>query len=120
ELLDPTLEAERSRQVMGGVLYEPIAGVRLQGSLYYTHRTNLITRDDMMGTLGNEGRGATYGAEVLAQVNRGPFFGWFTYAYSHSTRDDLLTGTSRLFDYDQPHNLNAAGSYKLGRWQIGA
>lgn len=120
ELLDPTLKAERSRQLMGGVLVEPIEGVRLQGSLYYTHRTNLITRDTMTATLGNEGRGATYGGELLAQVNRGPFFGWLTYAYSHSTREDLADGTSRLFDYDQPHNLNAAGSYKYGRWQFGA
>jgi hypothetical protein len=26
---------------------------------------------------------------------------------------------SRLFDYDQPHSLNAALSWKRGRWQLG-
>lgn len=119
ELLDPTLKAERSQQVTSGVLYEPSEGMRVQSSLYYTKRTSLITRDLMTGELGNEGRGTTYGAEVLGTLNRGPWFGWLSYAYSHSTRVDVPGGARRLFDYDQPHNLNVAGSYKIGRWQFG-
>ncbi len=120
ELLDPTLAAERAHQVMGGLRYEPVKGVRVQGSLYYTQRTNLITRDRMTGELGNEGRGTTYGGELLAALSRGPWFGWLTYSYSHSTRVDTPNGMSRLFDYDQPHSLNAAGSYRYGRWTFGA
>jgi hypothetical protein len=120
ELLDPTLEAERSRQVMGGVRYEPTDGVRVQASLYYTQRTNLITRDLTTGELSNDGHGASYGGELLATLSRGPWFGWLTYAYSHSTRVDAPTGMSRLFDYDQPHSLNAAASYRHGRWTFGA
>lgn len=119
ELLDPTLRPERSRQVMGGLLYEPTEGVRLQGSVYHTKRSDLVTRD-MMGVLGNEGRGTTVGGEIVGSLNRGPWFGWLTYAYSHSTRVDLPGGSQRLFDYDQPHNLNTAGSYRRGRWQFGA
>lgn len=119
ELVDPTLKAERSRQLMGGLMYQPIEGLRLQGSLYYTHRSNLITRD-AMGELANDGSGASYGGELLAQLDRGPLFGWLSYAYSHSTREDVPGGSTRLFDYDQPHNLNAAASYKIGRWQFGA
>jgi hypothetical protein len=119
ELLDPELKAERARQVMGGLTYEPVEGLRLQGSLYHTKRTSLVTRD-AMAVLGNEGRGTTYGGELLATLNRGAWFGWFTYSYSHSTRVDLPGDAVRLFDYDQPHNLNAAGSYKRGRFQFGA
>ena len=62
--------------------------MRLQSSLYYTQRRNLITRDLMTGELGNIVRGSTYGAEVLGTYNRGPWFGWLSYAYSHSTRGD--------------------------------
>ena len=120
ELLDAELKAERSRQVMGGLLYEPIKGARLQGSLYYTQRSNLITRDLMTAELGNEGRGSTYGAEVMGMLSRGPWFGWLTYAYSHSQRVDVPGGTMRLFDYDQPHNMNIAASYKRGRWVFGS
>ncbi len=119
ELLNPALKAERSRQMIGGVVYEPAEGVRVQGSLYYTQRTNMITRD-AMGVLGNQGRGATYGGELLGTLSRGPWFGWLTYAYSRSLRVDAPNGTQRLFDYDQPHTLNAAGSYKRGRWTFGA
>jgi hypothetical protein len=120
ELIDPELEAERSHQAIGGMLYEPAEGVRLQGSLYYTQRTNLITRDAMTGGLGNEGRGTTYGAEVVGSLNHGPWFGWLAYTYSHSTRVDTPGTRERLFDYDQPHSLNVAASYKRGRWQLGA
>jgi outer membrane receptor protein involved in Fe transport len=120
ELLNPALEAERSRQVMTGLLYEPAEGMRLQASVYYTQRTNLITRDLMTGALANEGRGGTYGGELLGTLTRGPWFGWLTYAYSHSTRVDAPGGSARLFDYDQPHSVNAAGSYRRGRWMFGA
>jgi hypothetical protein len=118
ELLYTNLRAERSTQLIGGVTYEPADGVRLQSSLYWTDRRRLITRQDAMLT--NDGRGTTTGAELLAIVNRGPFLGWLAYAYSHSTRVDAPGEEERLFDYDQPHNLNVAASYKLGRWQLGA
>src|SRR6185503_11530747 len=116
ELMNPALQAERSRQVITGLLYEPAEGVRLQGSLYYTKRTNLVVRDLMTAELSNEGRGATYGSEVLGTLSRGPWFGWLAYAYSHSARVDVPGGSVRLFDYDQPHSLNVAGSYRRGRW----
>jgi outer membrane receptor protein involved in Fe transport len=118
EILETGLRAERSTQLIAGTTYEPAAGVRLQSSLYYTDRRRLITRVDNMLT--NQGRGTTYGAEVLAIANRGPFLGWLAYSYSHSTRIDEPGAERRLFDYDQPHNLSVAGSYKRGRWTFGA
>jgi hypothetical protein len=119
ELLDPELKAERSQQVVTGVLYEPGEGMRAQGSVYYTKRSNLITRDLMTGELGNGGRGSTYGAELLGTYNVGPWFGWLSYSYSHSLRVDTPGGMERLFDYDQPHSFNAAASYRTGRWTFG-
>lgn len=114
------LVPERSRQMIGGLQLDPAEGVRLQGSLYYTDRDQLITRDEMTGELSNSGRGKTEGAELLAIVKRGPWFGWLTYAYSHSTRVDAPGMQMRLFDYDVPHSLNIAGSYRWGRFQFGA
>jgi outer membrane receptor protein involved in Fe transport len=118
ELLETGLQAERSTQLIAGTTYEPIDGVRLQGSIYYTDRRRLITRVD--GMLTNQGRGTTTGAEILATANRGPWMGWLAYSYSHSTRVDEPGAERRLFDYDQPHNLSVAGSYKRGRWTFGA
>ena len=117
ELLAPNLAPERATQLVGGVTVQPRDGVRIQSSLYFTDRSRLITR--VGDQLGNDGRGTTYGAELLATLHHGPWFGWASYAYSHSTRVDEPGGASRLFDYDQPHSLNVAASYRFGRWQLG-
>jgi hypothetical protein len=69
--------------------------------------------------LGNDGAGTTTGAELLATYRGGPWFAWLSYSYSHSTRVDHPGMESRLFDFDQPHSLNAAASWKRGRWQLG-
>jgi len=118
ELLAPNLGPEHATQLIAGLAAQPSDAVRLQGSVYYTDRSRLITRID--DQLSNAGRGTTYGAELLATMHDGPWFGWLSYAYSHSTRVDQPGATARLFDYDQPHSLNAAASYSFGRWQLGA
>jgi hypothetical protein len=119
ELLYGYLRPERDTQLIAGVEHEPHEGLRVQTSLYYTDRTHLIT-SDASGVLGNQGRGTTYGAELLATWHDGPWFGWLTYTYSHSTRTAYPGAQDVLFEYDQPHNLNAALSWKHGKWQYGA
>jgi len=118
EVLTSNLNSERSTQSIIGLGYEPREGTRVQGSLYYTDRSNLITTN-ADGSIGNNGRGKTYGAEMLATYRSGPWFGWLSYSYSHSTRVDQPGEAERLFSYDQPHSLNAAASWQKGRWQLG-
>jgi hypothetical protein len=118
ELLTTKVGAEHSVQSILGLQWEPQEGARVQASTYYTDRSRLITHN-MDGSLNNLGRGATYGAELLATYRGGPWFTWLSYSYSHSTRVDVPDGPSRLFDFDQPHSLNAAVSWKRGRWQLG-
>jgi hypothetical protein len=118
ENLYTNLEAERSTQNIVGLQYEPREGTRVQTQAYYTDRTHLITTNPD-GTLGNEGRGTTVGAELLASYREGPWFGWLSYSYSHSTRVDHPGDPRRLFTYDQPHSLNAAASWKGKHWQLG-
>ena len=118
EGLYTNLKSERSTQTIVGLQYDPFEGARVQGSLYYTDRTRLITTNSD-GTLGNNGRGTTYGAELLATYHGGPWFAWLSYSYSHSVRTDHPGDAERLFSYDQPHSLNAALSWKRGRWTLG-
>jgi hypothetical protein len=118
ENLHTDIGSEHSTQTIAGLQYEPREGVRVQTSAYYTDRSHLI-RSNPDGTLNNNGRGTTLGAELLATYRDGPWFGWLSYSYSHSTRVDEPGEASRLFDYDQPHSLNAAVSWKRGRWQLG-
>jgi hypothetical protein len=118
EVLTKSLDAERSAQAIAGLTFEPREGARIQTSVYYTDRSQMIVHADD-GSLVNDGRGTTTGAELLATYRGGPWFGWLSYSYSHSTRVDHPGSARRLFDYDQPHSLNAAASWKHGRWQLG-
>lgn len=118
EILEKQVQSERSQQGIVGVQYEPRDGARVQASVYYTDRTALITHN-MDNSLGNNGRGTTTGAELLATYRGGPWFAWLSYSYSHSTRVDQPGAERRLFSYDQPHSLNAAASWQKGRWQLG-
>lgn len=118
ELLSKTADSERSTQLIAGLQYEPSEGTRVQASIYNTERTALI-RSDAMGNLENTGRGRTYGGEILGTYRGGPWFAWLTYSYSKSTRIDGPDAMERLFDFDQPHSMNAALSWKRGRWQLG-
>ncbi|HET9619801.1 MAG TPA: TonB-dependent receptor plug domain-containing protein [Kofleriaceae bacterium] len=120
EILTKGLQAERSVQTIAGLQYEPREGLRVQGSLYYTDRSHLIVHASPTTTaLVNDGRGATAGAELLATYRSAAWFTWLSYSYSHSTRVDHPGGPRRLFDFDQPHSLNAAASWRHGRWQLG-
>lgn len=118
EILSKTAKSERSKQTIAGVQWEPLDGARVQTSVYYNDRSMLL-RNDELGELTNTGRGRTYGAELLGNYRRGPWFAWLSYSLSKSTRVDTPGAEERLFDYDQPHNLNAAASWRRGRWTLG-
>jgi hypothetical protein len=118
ENLTTNVGSEHSAQTIAGLQYEPREGSRVQASAYYTDRSHLITHS-MDGSLTNNGHGTTIGAELLATYRDGAWFSWLSYSYSHSTRIDAPGGETRLFDFDQPHSLNAAASWKHGRWQLG-
>lgn len=118
ELLDDRLEPERSLQNVLGFEHADPRGFKFQASLYYTDRTAFLTRTQD-GGYANQGRGTTYGVELLATVKRGPWFAWLSYSYSHSRRRDSPSEPDRLFDYDQPHDVNVLASWRGKRWQLG-
>ena len=119
ETLDSSLDPERATQVVLGGELGPWRGLKLQASLYYTDRSRLLT---LIGDnkYANIGRGRTVGGELLGIWRRDAFSGFVSYSLSRSTRVDRPGASTRLFDYDQPHDLNIAGTWKLGRWQLGA
>jgi outer membrane receptor protein involved in Fe transport len=119
ELLHAELQPERATQLIAGVEYQPTEALRIQASVYDTLRDHLITRD-AMDTLGNWGTGTSYGSELLATLRSDPWFLWLSASLSHSTRVDYPGAEERLLDYDQPISINAAASWKSGRWTLGA
>jgi TonB-dependent Receptor Plug Domain/CarboxypepD_reg-like domain len=119
EYLDKKLGPERSTQFVLGTEYGPVDGLKVQVSGYYTDRTHLLIRVDD-GKYENKGRGTTMGGELLAIYRTDKASLWASYSISKSTRVDSPGARRRLFDFDQPHDLNLSGSYKLGAWQFGA
>ncbi len=120
ELLTPALEPESATQLtLGGERTIGRHG-NVQLTVYDTERTDMITRDPM-GQLRNQGRGRSYGVDLLGSYRTERWFGWLSYSLSRSTRRDTATAVERLFDYDQTHDLVAAVSYKTRskRWQFG-
>jgi hypothetical protein len=66
-------------------------------------------------------RGRAYGAELLVRrADRGRLFGWLAYTLSWSLRADD-NGTYGRSDWDQRHNMNLVGGYRLrGGYSAGA
>ena len=66
----------------------------------------------------NEGTGHIYGAELMLRKDSvGNAFGWVSYTYSRSFRQDYEDSKEYPYDFDQPHIFTALGGYKLP-WQI--
>ncbi len=121
ELLTKSLKAESAVQLALGGEQKFSNGGSVQLTLYDTERTNLIFRDATTGIYGNQGRGKTFGAEVLATYQNKQWFAWLAYSLARSTRRTTAQGKDFPFEYDQTHDLVAAATYKTrnGRWQFG-
>lgn len=62
-----------------------------------------------------EGKGKSYGAELLLEKNTGRLTGWFSYTISKTDRqfDNLNSGNPFPYTYDNRHIINLAAVYKL-------
>jgi hypothetical protein len=127
ELAADQLRAERATQASMGLEHKLRGGVRAGATLFASWLDRLAvfepmrsTDDDPLAGYANAGTGTVRGVEVRAEVRRENLFGWLAYTFSQSRRVDVPGMAERLFDQDQPHNLVAAGSYRLGRWRFGA
>ena len=120
ELLNTSLRPESAAQITLGGEHSFGNGRKLQLTVYDSERTDMLVRD-ANGVFQNEGRGRTFGLEVLGTVRRDRFFGWLAYSLSRSVRRDAPTAALRLFDYDQTHNVVVAASYRTRnqRWIFG-
>ena len=124
--LDPnfgnkTLDASRAKGTVLGIEHEFAGGklARLEG---FDKKLDLIpvavlTPDHYL----NEGIGTARGFEVfLRQAPTTRFFGWISYTYSVSRRQDQPDMAWRYYEYDQRHIASIVGSYKLTpKWETG-
>jgi TonB family protein len=69
----------------------------------------------------NDGTGDIYGVEAQVKLETERAVGWIAATTGRSVRVKRPGDERRLFEYDQPVNVSALGSYQLPRrWRIGA
>ncbi len=86
----------------------------------YKEGANLILNDNFEEEL-LQGKGESYGAEVLLRKEDGKFTGWIGYTLSWTTRqfDELNKGKTYFAKYDRRHNISLVATYKLSkRWTV--
>ena len=85
---------------------------RMQNLIAFREGTNLAFNNDFEEAL-LQGKGNSYGLELLIKKESGKFRGWLAYTLSWSNRqfDELNNGNSFRARYDRRHNLSLVGNY---------
>lgn len=120
---NPNLEPERSRQYSAGFEQRLSEHLTFDAVGFYKdlfHQISQVSNPSLK--FDNNGRGRAYGAELLLKHDAGSrFYGWVAYTLMRSERRESEWSSYRLFDFDQTHNLNMVGQYRLTpTWEIGA
>jgi hypothetical protein len=117
------MNPESANQVSSGILWES-ADSKYEISLeaYWKNMKNLVALNKSKSishatnwyeNVLNNGKGKSYGGELMLSKNTGQFTGWLSYTYSRSFRqfEELNNGNWYRFKYDRPHSLNINLSY---------
>jgi hypothetical protein len=120
KLGNPQLGAEQSIASVVGVDQKLDQGLHLRVEGYEKDFSNLIVSDPVLN-YNNEGSGYARGVEFF--LRREPtdrFFGWISYSFSDSQRQDYPGEPIHVFDFDEPNVLNLVGNYKINPgWEVG-
>jgi TonB family protein len=122
---NPDILPERAWQFTAGTEWRPLPGLFTSLEGFYKRLDDLVVSSGATNSgnqLDNAGVGRIYGLEVLVRKElTDRLFGWIAYTLSRSERVDRPGYATRLFDFDQTHNLTIVASYQLPRgWQLGA
>jgi hypothetical protein len=117
------LSPEQATQASAGADVALGEGLTASATVYHTGRSQLAVEDpaspDHLG-FRSEGSGTTNGVDLLLRVQRDRLFGWLAYSYGKTRRRDTEMTAAHATPFDQTHTLTAVGSYRTGRWQLGA
>ncbi len=117
---NPGIKSNRSQATVLGV--EQALGKNLQARVegYHKKLTRVVVTDPVLN-YSNQGVGTSEGLEwFLRRTPSERFFGWLSYTWSRSRRQDHPADAWRWYDYDQPHNATLVAGYRLTRkWEIG-
>ena len=119
---NPNLDVFRAVHVSAGVEQDLAPGIRIGLEGFYKHLYDRVvqTADGLAPTFLNDGIGTIYGLELSGRIEARdrPFFGFLSYTFSRSERNDRNEGT-RLFDFDQTPRAEHGTRLSAGRWMGG-
>jgi TonB family protein len=117
---NPSIGLSRALHVMAGFSFKIRPTLVLETVAFYKKLYDLVSRSanpspPVAQALTQDGTGRVHGVQVLLrqELLKG-FFGWLTYSYSRSERQDHPGLDYRLFDQDQTHVLALLASYDFG------
>ncbi|MGV6816885.1 MAG: TonB-dependent receptor plug domain-containing protein [Thiotrichales bacterium] len=122
---NPALDITEAEHRILGLKYEWNSLWSSQLEVYEKPMKHLVVPRDAPENFANDGEGLARGVDVLVKrrFEEGRF-GWFSYSYLESTRKDLAEGRDRVFDGEQPHNVNFVWTQPFGgnwsNWTWGA
>lgn len=129
---NPDVQIEHGYHFGVGYEWKPDRMWSLDSEIYYVDRRNVVvfTPDVIMNPDGtfdlvnfrNTGRRASYGLEAIIKREISErAFGWLSYTFSRSKQTNRNGERWFPTSFDQPHVLNAVGSFKPGGgWELGA
>ena len=118
---NPDLKSSRASHYILELKRKLSQETEIKMAAYYKDLAGLATTDEEAAYL-NQGVGYAQGAEIFLRHQRGNrFFGWISYAYALSKRQDRAGEPYRPYSFDQTHVATLAASYNLTpTWEFGA
>jgi TonB family protein len=123
---NPRVSSEHATHVGFGYEWKPSRMWSVDSEIYFVRRRDLViftgdlvANDD--GTFSpvnfiNAGKRRTYGFEIMIKREISErAFGWLSYTFSRAQQRNPSYTRWIASSFDQPHVLNAVGSYKLGK-----
>jgi outer membrane receptor for ferrienterochelin and colicin len=120
-----SLRPQKAWQAALGVSYSLFDEFEFTVEGYYKQMRNLVEFGEGYGFLSmgftdledivTQGKGESYGAEVMIQKSTGKFRGWISYTLSWSNREfnEISYGRKFPFTYDRRHNIAVVINYDL-------
>lgn len=113
---NPELTTKKAVHYVLGYSHDFPAAMTLTIEGYYKKLWDLVVAGGVQ-TFDDAGTGNVYGGEVFLKRNLGrDFFGWISYGYSVSKRNDHDGQGEYLFNYDRTHIVNIIVSYRAVSW----
>ncbi len=112
-----------SRQSILGIEADVTQGIQLSLDFYYKDILRTYAYDYNASQLEEtsffeklrQGKGESYGLELLVKGYWGRTSGWISYGWSKSTRQfpHIMNGKLHLFDYDRPYSFKAVINHQV-------